>query len=228
MNRTMLILASSSPRRQAFFQALGLDFRIETADIDETPQDGEAPDELVARLARAKGAKVAARLLAQEDDLLKREWLVVSADTTVALEGENLGKPDSPPAATEMLRRLRNRVHQVHSSVCVTPLDGSEARWRVNTTQVVMRNYSDAELAAYVASGDPFDKAGAYALQHPEFAPVADLQGCGAGVVGLPLADLVALLGEFGLLIERPLAPVCEAHVRFACCTRRQQGNSLS
>jgi septum formation protein len=220
MNSSDLILASSSPRRQAFFRALGISFRVVTADVDESPLAAETPEAMVARLAQAKGAAVAARLQDVSHGAAQAGPLIVAADTVVALDGAILGKPADAQEARAMLQQLRGRDHQVHSAVALRRAGDTTARVRINTTTVTMRDYSAQELDAYVASGDPLDKAGAYALQHPEFAPAAALCGCAASVVGLPLADLVALLAEFGVRVEPPLAQICEAHVAFLCCTR--------
>ncbi|MEX1020239.1 MAG: nucleoside triphosphate pyrophosphatase [Litorilinea sp.] len=217
MHTIDLILASSSPRRQAFFHALGLSFRILTAELDESPLLGESPVELVARLAQAKAAAVAEQI-PQPDDATTP--LIVAADTIVALDGEILGKPAHAQDATAMLQRLRGQSHQVHSAVALRGLDEAALRLRVNSTTVTMRDYTDAEIAAYVATGDPLDKAGAYALQDPLFAPAAELRGCLASVVGLPLADLAELLHGYGIVPSCALASICETQAAFACCTR--------
>lgn len=217
MNQTQIILASGSPRRQQFLRNLGLKFEIVVADIDETPASGEAPLALVRRLAEEKARAVA--------DLLPPSpapYLVIAADTVGALDETLLGKPVDPADAGRMLRALRNRIHQVHSAVSVLPLAHEAPRQRtvVSSTDVRMRNYSDGEIAAYVASGDPLDKAAAYAIQNRNFAPVRSIDGCLANVIGLPLADLRDLLAEFGVSITAPLPSLCEAHADFACCQR--------
>jgi predicted house-cleaning NTP pyrophosphatase (Maf/HAM1 superfamily) len=101
----------------------------------------------------------------------------------------------------------------------VLDMQSSRQSTRVNSTTVVMRAYADAEIEAYIATGDPFDKAGAYAIQHPVFAPASDVFGCLSGVMGLPLGDLRVLLGEVGIAIG-PVAEVCERQTHFACCRR--------
>jgi septum formation protein len=123
--------------------------------------------------------------------------------------------------AIEMLRRLRRETHQVHSALALVTVGEDGARRqqiRINTTDVEMRGYSDEEIVQYVASGDPLDKAGAYAIQHREFDPVASLRGCAAGVMGLPVADLRAMLAEFGVDVNVPLAPVCQRLTGLSCC----------
>lgn len=215
MNMLNVILASASPRRRAFLAALGIPHHTVAADIDETPQPGESATALAARLAQSKARHIALALAPAEQPAL-----VIGADTVVALEGELLGKPASAEAAAAMLAALRGRVHQVHSGLAVAQMDGGLQAERVivNTTDVVMRDYSDGEIAAYVATGDPLDKAGGYAIQHRSFEPVARLVGCPAGVMGLPAADLLSLLSEFGVVGVEPLAPVCRQLTGLPCC----------
>jgi septum formation protein len=208
-----LILASASPRRQQFLRDLGLSFTIVVADIDETPLPHEAPIILAERLAQAKAKAVAARLPSAGPPRL-----IIAADTVVALGKLQLGKPGDDAEATAMLAQLRDRVHEVHSSVSVLDPAHGRQRTRVNTTQVLMRAYTDAEIAAYVATGDPMDKAGAYAIQHRTFAPVQALTGCISGVIGLPLADLRDLLAEFGVSLPQDVVAACQPHTDFRCC----------
>ena len=214
-----VILASGSPRRQQFLRELGADFTVQVADIDETPAVGEAPITLALRLAETKAQAVAGRLTSDQ-----LPAVIIAADTVVALGRQLLGKPVDDAEATQMLTLLRDREHEVHTSVSVLCWPSGEQQSRVNTTQVQMRNYSDAEVAAYVATGDPRDKAGAYAIQHPEFAPVCALCGCISGVIGLPLGDLQALLAHVGVTLPAPVAPVCQRQTAFACC---QEGDRV-
>jgi septum formation protein len=208
-----LVLASASPRRQQFLRELGLPFTVFVADIDETPLPHETPVALAQRLATAKARAVAQRLPGAGTP-----YLVIGADTVVALEADLLGKPVDDREATAMLERLRNRIHEVHSGVSVLDVASGVQHTRVNTTQVLMRDYTDAELAAYVATGDPLDKAGAYAIQHREFAPVQALAGCISGVIGLPLPDLRDLLHQFGVVVPMEIGTVCQPHTSFPCC----------
>ncbi|MEZ4708923.1 MAG: Maf family protein [Caldilineaceae bacterium] len=211
-----IILASASPRRQQFFKELGLQCTIHVADIDETPRPDEDPILLAHRLAESKAQAVAERTASNG-----REQLIIAADTVVAQDRELLGKPLDEADAARMLRQLRTGVHQVHSGVSVLQRAANgETRQEtiVNSTDVVMRPYADTEIAAYVATGDPLDKAGAYAIQHPVFAPVQQINGCISGVMGLPLANLRGLLARFGVQIEAPLPPLCQFHAAFACC----------
>lgn len=212
---TQLILASQSPRRQQFLRDLGLDFTVIVADIDEAPRAGETPIDLVRRLAGEK-----ARAIADSMDS-SQPTLIAAADTVVALGDQLLGKPVDEADATAMLTQLRNQAHSVHSGVSVIDTSSGRQLTRVNSTQVQMRAYSASEISAYVESGDPMDKAGAYAIQHRQFAPVATLDGCFASVMGLPLADLRDLLAVFGVSISRPIPLVCEQHSDGMICCRR-------
>ncbi len=210
-----LTLASASPRRQAFLQDLGFDFSLMPVDVDESPLPGELPIPLARRLAESKARAAASRVGA---DSAPR--LVVGADTVVALGDETYGKPLDEADATRMLRVLRDRDHQVHSAICVLALPSGEVSTAVNSTTVHMRNYTDEEILAYVATGDPLDKAGAYAIQHPAFAPATSIDGCLTGVMGLPLGDMCLLLARFGVFPSTPVAEVCEGQTHFRCCQR--------
>jgi septum formation protein len=219
MNPLKLILASASPRRRRFLQELGLPHRALVADIDEDPKAHEDATDLAARLAVGK-ARVIADTLTPED----QPALIIGADTVVALKGTVLGKPVDEDEAIEMLRRLRRETHQVHSALALLFVaeDGARRQQiRMNTTDVDMRGYSDEEIVQYVASGDPLDKAGAYAIQHREFDPVASLRGCAAGVMGLPAADLCEMLVEFGVRIDSPLPLICQRLTGMRCCQER-------
>ena len=210
-----LILASASQRRQRFLHDLGLAFTIVVADIDETPLPKEDPAAMTQRLAEAKAQAVATRLPAAD------AALIIASDTTVALGSEIYGKPLDAADAVRMLRDLRDGVHDVISAVTVLRTSDGWLATRINRTLVTMRDYSDGEIDAYVASGDPMDKAGAYGIQSPGFAPACALDGCFASVIGLPLADLCDLLAEFGVRVSRSPAQVCAAINPFPCCANR-------
>ncbi len=210
-----LTLASASPRRQAFLQDLGFDFSLMPVDVDESPLPSELPIPLARRLAESKARAAAARL-----GEAGAPRLIVGADTVVALGDETYGKPCDEADAARMLRALRDRAHQVHSAVCVLALPDGEASTSVNSTTVLMRNYTDEEIRAYVATGDPLDKAGAYAIQHATFAPAASLDGCLTGVMGLPLGDMCLLLARYGVFPSSPVVEVCEGQTHFRCCRR--------
>lgn len=214
---TNIILASGSPRRQQFLRDLGLPFQIITADIDETPHPNEEPLTLVQRLAESKARVVAAKC---------QSSLIIAADTMVALDKQLLGKPTDEAHAQQLLTQLRGRTHHVHSalSIILTDIAGTVIRQttKINSSTIYMRNYSDAEMAEYIASGDPLDKAGAYAIQHPTFAPAAELDGCISSVMGIALVELVAMLAEFGVEVQQEIRPICEAHTSFLCCQSEQ------
>lgn len=204
-----VILASASPRRREFMSQLGVPFEVRIADVDERNGTGERPDELVARLSRHKAQAVAAQA---------PEAVVVGADTIVALGDELLGKPADPADAAAMLRRLRDRPHQVYSGVAVCAPQRREPLTAVVESTVWMRPYTDAEIAAYVASGDALDKAGAYGIQHPDFHPAARLRGCYSSVMGLPLCRLASLLAQAGVIPQADVKAVCSALTGMPCC----------
>ncbi|MDE3091011.1 MAG: septum formation protein Maf [Chloroflexota bacterium] len=200
-----MILASTSPRRRELIPLFGLEFKFISADMDESPRAGEPPAELVRRLSRAKAA-LGARV--------EPTALVVAADTVVALDNTILGKPQDAADATRMLKLLRARAHVVYSGVTVAR--SARQITHVATTTVWMRDYSDAEIAGYVATGDPLDKAAAYAIQHRAFRPVARIDGCHANVMGLPLCHLYRALKAFGVARNEP-DRACQAHLQIVC-----------
>lgn len=191
-----LVLASTSPRRRALLTRLGLEFQVIPADIPEDPRPGETPAHLAERLARAKASAVAARLGPNA------AGLVIGSDTVVALGRRSLGKPSDPRAAVAMLEALRGRWHRVISGLAVVEPRSGRALVRVETTRVHLRRFTDGEICEYVASGDPMDKAGAYAIQNEVFHPVDAVVGCRSNVVGLPLCLLAEVLAEFGVVVE--------------------------
>jgi MAF protein len=198
-----LVLASNSPRRRQLLSLTGWEFQIRPVEIDESPLPGEAPDRYVLRLAESKAR--AAEVNPGE--------VILTADTTVADEKRILGKPADAAEARAMLRDLRGRWHTVYTAISVRgDLPGAPAehsRTDLCETQVWMRNYSDAEIEDYISSGDPFDKAGAYAIQHAGFHPVERIEGCFACVVGLPVCHVVHALAEFGLYPSECTANIC-------------------
>lgn len=206
MPSPILILASASPRRRQLLACLGLEFACERADIDETPWPREAPVAHARRLALTKASVVAAR---------RPEAIVMAADTVVVRDGCILGKPADAAEARQMLRTLRGASHEVISAVAVVAngrTDGAE-----HISRVWMRAYTDAEIEAYIATGDPFDKAGAYAIQHPDFRPVARFEGCFASIMGLPLGLVAALLRQHGLVAAPAWPAACQA-LTGQCC----------
>ncbi|HEX9069443.1 MAG TPA: Maf family protein [Ktedonobacterales bacterium] len=189
---TELFLASGSPRRSQLLTEAGIPFVLFVVPVEEEALAEAYPgpiEQLGEYLARVKVA-MAHATLAHEG----RSGDVLAADTTVLLDSASLAKPRDAEEATWMLRRLRGRTHTVATGVAVATPSG-EIRSATSDTLVTMRDYSDDEIARYVATGDPLDKAGAYSIQHPGFSPVATIEGCRLGVVGLPVCLAIALLG---------------------------------
>ena len=195
------ILASSSPRRRQIISEMIADFDIIKPEIDESQQDGESPLAYVQRLSRQK-AQAVAEHIQYPAVILAADTIVVLADDENALThgGEILGKPASPEEAHTTLQRLRNRPHFVCTAFTVHR--GIYQHTEVVITTVHMRDYSDAEIDAYIATGDPFDKAGSYAIQHEEFHPVCKIEGSYTNVVGLPADEVKRALLLAGLKVE--------------------------
>lgn len=183
----MIVLASQSPRRTHLLTMLGIAHEVAPADIDESPLAGEAPEALAARLARGKALTVAARYPGR---------LVLGADTVVVLDGVCLGKPESPADAEAMIGRLAGREHQVVTAVALARDD--HADHRVDRTRVWFRALDPATIRAYVATGEPLDKAGSYGLQGYGGVLVERIDGDCFGVVGLPIRLVVDLLAAAG------------------------------
>lgn len=201
------ILASSSPRRKEILSYLRVPFRVQSADVDETPYTDESPQDLVLRLSREKAAATAWRLT-------ESNGLVLAADTIVALDGEIIGKPKDAADAKVILQRLRARAHQVFTGTTLLSLGWSLRAKRASEgiedegwsslceTLVYMRDYSAAEIQNYIASGSPCDKAGAYAIQDVEFHPVERIVGCYLNVMGLPLCEVIRGLKAMDIAID--------------------------
>ncbi len=187
-----IVLASGSPRRRQILTALGVDFDVRPADIDESVHPGEAPLDYVRRLAAGKARTVATEI---------PDRLVVAADTTVVIDGEILGKPAAVAEARAMARRLSGRTHQVHTGVAVAA-DGA-VLVDVETTAVTFSALADDLIEWYVATAEPYDKAGGYALQGAAAAFVERVDGNVANVIGLP----VPLLLRLATAIGHPLIP---------------------
>jgi len=215
MSEPRLLLASQSPRRRELLALLGLPFEVTVANVAEVPRSGEPPAALVTRLSQAK-ARAACSERGRRGAACA-ETIVITCDTVVALDGALLGKPRDAAEATTMLRRLRGRHHAVYSAVTLLETATGHALTDVAETRLAMRAYSDAEIAAYVASGDPLDKAGAYAIQHPGFHPVAEIQGCYANVMGLPLCHLTRCLHAWGVEPPRDVPVACQANTGHRC-----------
>jgi septum formation protein len=188
-----LILASASPRRRALLDQIGVRYRVKPVDVDEAPLPNETPEAYVRRVASEK-ALLAARLEAGGVPVL-------AADTAVIVGGEILGKPQHRDAALAMLGKLSGRTHQVYSAVSLH----AEQHWQaLSVTEVTFRELAEAEMLAYWQSGEPRDKAGAYAIQGLGAVFVQSIRGSFSGVVGLPLFETAALLHAAGIAVLKP------------------------
>jgi septum formation protein len=187
-----VVLASQSPRRRDLLDLIGIRHSVRPADVDESVRDGEAPDAYTERLAREKARAVAA---------LEPHAYVVAADTTVVIDDEILGKPADAAEARAMVRRLAGRTHEVYTGMAVRHEDGGAVREAsaVERVRVTFRALDDAEIAAYVATGEPMDKAGAYGIQGYGATIVERIDGDYFAVMGLSLVRTVALLRRIGL-----------------------------
>ncbi|PKK93964.1 MAG: septum formation inhibitor Maf [Tenericutes bacterium HGW-Tenericutes-6] len=182
----MLILASSSPRRAKLLEDAGLEFKVEPSHLDETMDESLEPRELVIELAKMKALHVASKY---PNDV------VIGADTIVVFEGQVLGKPKDEEDAYRMLRLLSDDRHVVYTGVCL--VKGNQVKTFVSETEVWMKYLSDLEIKNYIQSGEPMDKAGAYAIQGDGGALVDHYKGDFFTIVGLPLKELLEALKTF-------------------------------
>ncbi len=189
-----LILASASARRAEILRNAGIQFGICSTDVDESRLDNESPGDYVRRLALAKAVSAAER-----NPNLGADALIVGADTVVVVDSAILGKPASSDDAKRMLRSISGRVHEVHTGLALLQISGMQQRVVEEITRVHFAHLSDQEIEGYIATREPFDKAGAYAIQGTGGRYVARIEGCYFNVMGLPLARLWTLLREFGL-----------------------------
>jgi len=185
-----LVLASASPRRAEILLAAGFRFSVLSSAIDETPYPGESAHDLVLRLAKAKAELVAARSIGPA--------IVIAADTEVVLDGHIFGKPRSTDDARHMLEKLSSRTHSVLTGVALIRLPDAESISFVETTLVHFATLSAEEITRYLATGEPHDKAGAYAIQGYASRFIPRIEGCYFNVVGLPLARVQHALAELG------------------------------
>jgi septum formation protein len=184
-----MILASGSPRRRELLESLGWVFEVRVPDVPEDPLPGESPCALCGRLARIKGASVAANA--------SPDTLVLAADTVVDLDGMLMGKPENPDDSFRMISLLNGRTHHVHSGVAV--FWNERVADAVVTSEVTFRRLGETDLRAYVDSGEGLDKAGAYAIQGWGALLVESIRGCYFNIVGLPLSRVSSLLEELGI-----------------------------
>ena len=178
-------------------------------EVDERAGEAEPVVDYVLRLAESKARATAA--------LIAGEAIVVAADTTVVDGGDILGKPADEDEAEQILKRLRGKVHQVYSALAVLRLPEGTLLTDWCVTDVPMRDYSDEEMREYIASGDPMDKAGAYAIQHAGFRPVEDLHGCFANVMGMPLCHLVRTLKRLDVSPQADIPTACQSYLSYRC-----------
>ena len=219
-----LLLASASPRRRELIQLLGLPLEITSADIDEVPLPNERADEMARRLSAEKARTASAFItnssfvLVSSPQVKRATWrILLASDTVVSLAGEPLGKPRDAAEARSMLQRLRGRVHQVYTAITLIDLRAERSITDLASSDVPMRHYTDEEIETYIASGDPFDKAGAYAIQHTGFHPVENFGHCFANVMGLPLCHVTRALRQLSVAVPNDVPKLCQAHIRYIC-----------
>jgi MAF protein len=207
----LLILASGSPRRSELIALTGWEVEVRPVDVDESERPGEAGKALAARLAREKGW--AAR------EQFGDHHFILAADTVVESEDEILGKPASREHARQMLGKLRGNTHRVHTAIVLIASGSDDARLEICTTAVPVRTYSEQEVHSYVDTGSPLDKAGAYGIQDQSFDPVevAEMSGCYANVVGLPLCHVVRAMRKMGTEPVFDVPSRCQAHTGYDC-----------
>ena len=186
----VLVLASASPRRAELLRAAGIEFEVAPADVDESVHPDESPELYVQRVAGAKARAISRKFPGR---------IVLSADTTVIIEGRILAKPIDNADAARMLRMLGGRTHEVLTGVCMVGPSGAKSR--LDRTVVEFAPLSEDEIAWYVATGEPADKAGAYAIQGLASRFVTRIDGSYSNVVGLPVALLYGMLKDFGAIL---------------------------
>lgn len=203
------MLASNSPRRRQLLALADWMFNVIVADVDESQHPNESPADYVLRLAETKARTTASRAHADQ--------IILAADTTVVDESDILGKPKDHVEAFAMLARLRGRTHQVYTGVALLRLSDGLLLKELSVTDVPMRDYSDDEIYTYVQTGDPLDKAGAYAIQHPRFRPVAHMAGCYASVMGLPMCHIVRMMRKMDSPPHADVPVKCQTLLEYQC-----------
>jgi septum formation protein len=190
-----LVLASSSPRRVELLKYLGLPFTVSPSSWEETFDRTWRPERVVLELARTKAQDVARSMPGGDD------YILLGGDTIVVLDEQILGKPSSKEEAWDMLRRLAGRTHTVYTGIAVLRLPSGELKQGFERSEVTFRKLDDKEIVAYVETGEPMDKAGAYALQGTGSAIVEKISGCYTNIIGFPIPLLVRLLRESGITV---------------------------
>ena len=204
-----LVLASNSPRRKQLLALGNWTFDVIVSDIDESQHAGEKPDQYVLRLAREKTLAVAHKAHPAS--------IIIGSDTSVIDGDEILGKPVDAQEAVRMLGQLRGRTHQVYTGIAIHRPGDKTMLTDLSITDVPMRAYSEEEITAYVNTGDPLDKAGAYAIQHPDFQPVESMSGCYAGVMGLAMCHVLRLLKKLDVRPEADVPMACQSLLKYQC-----------
>jgi nucleoside triphosphate pyrophosphatase len=209
-----LYLASNSPRRRELLSLIGFQYTLLPSQVDETPLPDEDGMQYVKRIAKSK-ALIAAT---QNDD----DGIIIAADTAVINHMQNgkteiFGKPVDLGDAAHILQRLRGHAHQVLTALTILRTRDDTILVDCCLTDVPMRNYGNEEIEAYIASGDPMDKAGAYAIQHAGFHPVEKMEGCYANVMGLPLCHLTRCLIQLAIAPKTDVPRVCQAALGYNC-----------
>jgi len=215
--KTRILLASASPRRRELIKLLGLPVETTFADINEVPLPGERADAMALRLSREKARTALSFTRSVHAPPSRAAFILLASDTVVSLDGEPLGKPRDGDEARSMLRRLRNRTHQVYTGIALIDMTTARMATDLASSDVRMRDYSDEEIEAYIASGDPFDKAGAYAIQHNGFHPAERFDHCFANVMGLPLCHVVRSLRQLGVEPINAVPALCQRYLSYEC-----------
>ena len=192
-------------------------FESRAAEVDESQLPGETPTDYVLRLAESKARACAASLNNGRIQSSDEDLIILAADTAVVDRKAILGKPKDKADAEIMLKQLRSRTHQVYTGLVVMRLSDGNFCTDLCVTDVPMRFYSDKEIDVYVATGDPLDKAGAYAIQHPGFHPVETISGCYASVMGLPLCHLTRTLRKFKISPTTDISSECQSRLNYTC-----------
>jgi septum formation protein len=202
-----LILASNSPRRRQLLALSDWEFDVKVTDVDESQRLNESPADYVLRLAETKAYSIP----------VHADQIVLAADTTVVDGQDILGKPKDDAEAFVMLARLRGHRHQVYTGVALLRQKDGLLLKELSITDVLMRDYSEEEIHAYIQTGDPLDKAGAYAIQHPSFQPVTNLEGCYTSVMGLPICYVVRMMRKMDFLIHVAVPEQCHTMMEYQC-----------
>jgi septum formation protein len=188
-------------------------FSVSVSNVDESQRNGEPPAEYVLRLAETKARAAVANA--------RPEHIIIGADTAVVDGNRILGKPRDMQEATVMLQSLRGHAHQVYTALAILRMYDEELETELCITDVPMRDYSDDEIEEYVLTGDPLDKAGAYAIQHRGFHPAASMKGCYASVMGMPLCHLLRALRKMDVNPGADIPVACQSYLEYQCFVSR-------